>query len=96
MDQKEKELKKYSNLKLVQEKAQKLGLNPVGISTRKDKKYMIMDKHGDVKHFGMMYQQDFTKTGDEKKRTAFRNRNYKWAHADKYSPAFLSYFLLWT
>jgi hypothetical protein len=95
MNQKEQELRKYSNPEKVQEKAEKLGLNPVGISTRKDKKYMIMDDQGHVKHFGMMSYKDFTKTNDKNKREAFRNRNWKWEHADKYSPAWLAYHLLW-
>ena len=42
-----------------------------------------------------MFAHDFTKTNDEKKRKPFRNRNWRWAHAEKYSPAFLSYYLLW-
>jgi hypothetical protein len=92
---KEEELRKYSNPEKVQEKAKKMGLNPVGISTKKDKKYMIMDNHGDVKHFGQMLYHDFTKTNDEKKREAFKNRNWRWEHADKYSPAWFSWNLLW-
>ena len=92
---KEEELRKYSNPEKVQEKEKKMGLNPVGISTKKDKKYMIMDNHGDVKHFGMMGFKDFTKTEDEKKRKSFRSRNWRWEHADKYSPAYLSFHLLW-
>jgi bifunctional DNA-binding transcriptional regulator/antitoxin component of YhaV-PrlF toxin-antitoxin module len=95
MDQKQKELKKYSDFEKVKKIAEKMGLNPVGISTRKDKKYMIMDNNGDVKHFGLMGYQDFTKTRDMFKRNNFRNRNWKWEHADKYSPAWLSFHLLW-
>jgi hypothetical protein len=56
---------------------------------------MIKDNNGDVKHFGMMGYKDFTKTDDEKKRNNFRSRNWRWEHADKYSPAFLSFHLLW-
>ena len=95
MENKKQELKKYSDFEKVKEKAKKLGLNPVGISSKKDKKYMIYDKNGDVKHFGQMLYQDFTKTNDESKRQAFRNRNWRWEHADKYSPAYLAYHLLW-
>lgn len=95
MNQKEEELRKYSDFEKVQKNAKKMHLNPVGISTRKNKKYMIVDDNGDVKHFGQWLYHDFTKTNDEKKRTAFRNRNWRWAHAEKYSPAFLSYYLLW-
>ena len=95
MENKRQELKKYSDFEKVKEKAKKLGLNPVGISSKKDKKYMIFDKNGDVKHFGQMLYQDFTKTNDESQRQAFRNRNWRWEHADKYSPAYLAYHLLW-
>jgi len=95
MNQKSKELEKYSNIKEVREKAEKLGLNPVGISTRKDKKYMIYDDQGHVKHFGLMNYLDFTKTHDEKLRNNFRNRNWRWEHALKYSPAWLDFHILW-
>ena len=95
MNQKEKELRKYSDPDKVQKIAKKLGLNPVGISTRKDKKYMIYDNYGDVKHFGLMGYQDFTKHNDESRRDAFLRRNHTWKNADKYSPAYLSYHLLW-
>ena len=95
MNQKEKELSKYSDFEKVKKIAKKMGLNPVGISTRKDKKYMIMDKYGDVKHFGLMGYQDFTKHNDESRRNDFLRRNHNWEHADKYSPAWLSYHLLW-
>ena len=95
MDQKRKELSKFSNINKVQEKAKKLGLNPVEISTRKDKKYMIHDNKGDVKHFGQMFADDFTKHMDDKRRDNFRSRNAAWSHANKYSPAWLSYNLLW-
>jgi hypothetical protein len=95
MNQKEEALREYSDPEKVQKKAKMMGLNPVVISTKKDKKYMIKDNNGDVKHFGMMGYKDFTKTDDEKKRNNFRSRNWRWEHADKYSPAFLSFHLLW-
>jgi len=92
---KEKQLKMYSNMLIVQKKAKNLGLNPVEISTRKDKKYMIHDDEGRVKHFGLMGYKDFTKTGDKQKRDNFRSRNHNWKDAPEYSPANLSYNLLW-
>jgi hypothetical protein len=92
---KEKQLKLYSNILIVQKKAKKLGLNPVEISSRKDKKYMIHDDQGHVKHFGLMGYQDYTKTNDKDKRDNFRRRNHMWADAPEYSPANLSYNLLW-
>jgi len=92
---KEKQLKLYSNILIVQKKAKKLGLNPVEISSRKDKKYMIHDDQGHVKHFGLMGYQDYTKTLDKDKRANFRRRNHMWKDAPEYSPANLSYNLLW-
>ena len=92
---KEQQLKMYSNILIVQKKAKKLGLNPVEISSRKDKKYMIHDDQGHVKHFGLMGYQDFTKTKDKDKRANFRRRNHMWKDAPEYSPANLSYNLLW-
>jgi len=92
---KEKQLKLYSNILIVQKNAKKLGLNPVEISTRKDKKYMTHDDQGHVKHFGMMGYQDYTKTLDKDKRDSFRRRNHMWKDAPEYSPANLSYNLLW-
>ena len=89
------EIKKYSNPDKVMKIAKKLGLNPVEISTRKDKKYMIYDNNGDVKHFGQMLYHDYTKTNDKSKLDAFMNRNNRWYHAPKYSPAWLSAYLLW-
>jgi hypothetical protein len=92
---KEQQLKMYSNILIVQKKAKKLGLNPVEISSRKDKKYMIHDNQGHVKHFGAWGYTDFTKTKDEDKRANFRRRNHMWKDAPEYSPANLSYNLLW-
>lgn len=92
---KEEEITDYSSPNKVKNIAKVLGLNPVGISTKSDKKYMIYDDKGHVKHFGQMYYQDYTKTGDRAKLNAFMNRNRKWYNAPKYSPAYLSAYLLW-
>jgi hypothetical protein len=92
---KSEEIKKYSNPNKVKKIAEKLGLNPVELSTRKDKKYMIYDNNGDVKHFGAWGYIDFTKSNDDIQRKLFKQRNHKWEHAPKYSPAWLSYHILW-
>jgi len=89
------EIKKYSNPEKVKKIAKMMGLNPVEISTRKDKKYMIYDNEGHVKHFGVMLYQDYTKTNDKDKLKLFMNRNHRWYDAPKYSPAYLSAYLLW-
>jgi len=95
MSNKEQQLKEYSNIKTVQKKAKKLGLNPVEISTRKDKKYMIRDDEGHVKHFGQWGYQDYTVHLSKERRDAFRQRNIRWKYSLPYSPAYLSYYLLW-
>jgi hypothetical protein len=92
---KEQEIHDYSCPHKVNYIAKDLGLNPVGISTKSDKKYMIYDDKGHVKHFGQMYYQDWTKTRDRAKLNAFMYRNRKWYKAPKYSPAYLSAHLLW-
>lgn len=90
-------LEKYSNPEIVQQMAhQLLGRDvPVYYSTRKNKKYMIQTPHGKWVHFGEMGYQDYTLTRNNQKREAFRLRNHKWATAPKWSPAWLSYHLLW-
>ena len=87
------ELRKFSDPDHVINEAKMMGFNPVHESSRKDKKYMVFDGHKMV-HFGQMGYQDYTKHHDENRLTKFRNRNRKWQFAPRYSPAFLSYWLL--
>ena len=57
---------------------------------------MIQDRDAmKIVHFGHMGYSDFSKTKDLSKRKIFRNRNKKWAYAQPYTPAYLSYWLLW-
>ena len=65
------------------------------LSTSKNKKYMVFDEDGQKEHFGSLLYEDYTKHKDKKRRDNFRNRNRKWKDADKYTPAHLSYYLLW-
>ena len=65
------------------------------LSSSKNKKYMVFDEDGKKIHFGSLLYQDYTKHKDKKRRENFRNRNTKWKDADKYTPAHLSYYLLW-
>ena len=89
-------INKYSNPFIVMKKAKELHLNPIQLSTRKDKKYMVLNPNTNkMVHFGQMGYEDYTKHHDEKRRELFRKRNHKWATADKYSSAWLSYNLLW-
>ena len=83
----------FSNPNLVGKIGKKYGID-VYISSRKDKKYMVLVNDKWI-HFGQMGYQDYTKHKNKKKRELFRKRNHKWADASMYSPAWLSYYLLW-
>ena len=65
------------------------------LSTSKNKKYMVYNEDGKKIHFGSIVYQDYTKHKNKQRRDSFRNRNKKWKDADKYTPAHLSYYLLW-
>jgi len=87
------ELRKYSNPEEVAKIGKKYNLD-IYVSSRKDKKYMI--KLGnEARHFGQMGYEDYTLTKDDKKRDLFRKRNAKWGNAEKFTPAWLSYHILW-
>jgi len=100
MDKSEKfdDVEKYSDPKKVFFRAKKIyGKDVVmDVSTRKDKKYMILNPDNDKwVHFGQMGYEDFTKHKDKLRRELFLNRNHNWVNRPKYSPAYLSYVLLW-
>jgi len=80
----------------VNRRAQELNLNPVHPSSQAKFKYMTFNGNKMV-HFGSMIPpyQDYTKHHDLKRRNNFRKRNARWRDAPMYSPAFLSYWLLW-
>ena len=46
-------------------------------------------------HFGAVGYADYTAHKDEERRKRFRVRNHKWSMSPKWSPAWLSYYLLW-
>ncbi len=85
----------YSNILQVQAMANKYNIGKVYISTRKNKKYMVKKPDGKMIHFGEIGYQDFTGHQDEKRRENFKKRNKKWATAEKWTPAWLSYHILW-
>jgi hypothetical protein len=89
-----KELRNYSDPEYVMNKAKMMGLNPVHESSRKDKKYMVFDGNKMV-HFGQMFYEDASKHRDLDRINRFKKRNWKWQNAPKYSPAYLSWYLLW-
>ena len=84
----------YSDPEYVMNKAKMMGLNPVHESSRKDKKYMVFNGRTMV-HFGQMGYEDATKHNDLNRINRFKKRNWKWQNSPKYSPAWLSWFLLW-
>lgn len=87
----------YSVPSVVYRKAREMFGNDVEIkeSTRKDKKYMLKSPAGRWIHFGQMGYEDYSKHKNLMRREAFRLRNKKWKDADTYTPAYLSYWLLW-
>ena len=67
-------------------------------STRKDKKFMILAPNGKRIHFDAIDYPDFyldeTRYRHER-RERFLKRNARWADAEKWTPAHLSYWVLW-
>ena len=93
------ELNKYSDFKTVNDNAKRLYDKEVFLSTRKNKKYMIMNDDKKWIHFGQLGYEDFTKHLDEQRRELYLKRASKikgdWK-TNIYSPNMLSIVLLWT
>ena len=53
---------------------------------------MVFNEEGKKFFFGSLF---YTKHKDKKRRDNLRTRNKKWKDAEKYTPAHLSYYLLW-
>lgn len=68
---------------------------PLYESTRKDKKFMVIDPEGKRIHFGQKGYSDWHLHQDPVRRQLFRTRNAKWADAPKWTPAHLSFYVLW-
>lgn len=64
-------------------------------STRKDKKFMVQRPDGKWIHFGAKGYSDWHIHKDPERRERFRQRNKRWAEADKWTPAHLAYYILW-
>ncbi len=95
MEHKLNVLKRYSDIYEVRGKAREIGIsNEIHPSSRKDKKYMVFDGNKMV-HFGQIGFEDATKHHDERRIRNFKSRNRRWETASRYSPAWLSYKLLW-
>jgi hypothetical protein len=91
---------KYSNPSEVYRRASKyMGKTAkIGLSTKKEKKYMITTPDGNVVHFGQMGYEDFTKHKNKERRKNYLTRSRKikgnWKK-NKYSANNLSIHLLW-
>ncbi len=87
-----------SNPRRVNQLSNKIYGKGVELSTRKNKKYMIVDSHGKYIHFGDVRYEDFTKHRDDKRRLNYLNRathiKGDWKK-NKYSPNSLAINLLW-
>jgi len=88
-------LLKVSNPVEVKRKGYQMYNRRIEFSNRKNKKYKIKNDDNKYIHFGDSRFEDFTYHKDEKRRNSFRNRNWRWENADEFSPAYLSYHLLW-
>lgn len=64
-------------------------------STRKDKKFMVINPEGKKVHFGQKGYEDFHIHKDLIRRDRFRTRNARWSNAAKWTPAHLAYYVLW-
>ena len=64
-------------------------------STRKNKKYMVYSPADGWVHFGDINSEDYTLHQDEERRRRFQQRNANWKDAAKWTPAWLSYHILW-
>jgi hypothetical protein len=92
---KSEEIKLFSNPKIAQRNAKKYDLDLV-FSPRKNKKYRIYNPlTNKFVDFGSMLYKDYTATQDLVKLEAFKKRNAKWYNSMKYSPAWLSAWILW-
>ena len=93
-------ISKYSNPPQVYRLASKyLGKKAkIGLSTKKNKKYMVTTPEGKIVHFGEMGYEDFTKHKNKTRRKNYLTRSRKirgnWK-TDKYSANNLAIHLLW-
>jgi hypothetical protein len=103
-DDKLKELMKISNPAKVLKNAKKYFNNPnvkIYVSSKKDKKYMIIGLNGKAVHFGSFSppMEDFTYHNNLRRRENYLNRAMNirgnWKN-DPYSPNNLSIALLWS
>ena len=91
-------MNRVSDIKKVNKLSKIIYERPVEPSTRKNKKYMIMNDDNKYIHFGDLRYEDYTKHQDLKRLNNYLNRATKikgnWKK-DKYSPNNLAINLLW-
>ena len=89
---------KVSDIKKVNKLSKMIYEKTVEPSTRKNKKYMIMNDKNKLVHFGDLRYEDYTKHHDEDRLNRYLSRATKikgnWRR-DKYSPNNLAINLLW-
>ena len=91
-------LYKYSDPVKAQKKATRYIHRTLYKSTKKEKKYSVLDDYGHVVHFGQMGYEDYTKHLDRRRRRNYLTRsksikgNWK---LNKFSPNHLSRKILW-
>ena len=89
---------KVSDIKKVNKLSRMIYKKTVEPSTRKNKKYMIMNDDNKLVHFGDLRYRDYTKHQDEERRKRYIGRATKikgnWK-SDKFSPNNLAINLLW-
>ena len=93
-----KQLEKVSDIKAVLKKSRRLYQRDVFPSSKKEKKYMILDDKGHWVHFGAIHYQDYTRHKDKTRRKSYLARathiRGKWK-ANKFSANRLAISLLW-
>jgi hypothetical protein len=95
-----KSIRLYSNPTEVYRRASKyLGKTAkISLSTKKEKKYMVITPDGKTVHFGQMGYEDYTKHKNKTRRKNYLKRSRKirgnWKK-NKYSPNNLAIHLLW-
>lgn len=99
--QKQKDLRNVSNFKIARLKAKLYlgGNTELFISTRKDKKYMVLNPFtNQMIHFGSINYEDYTHHNDDYRRMSYLKRathiKGEWKD-NKYSPNNLSINILW-
>jgi hypothetical protein len=90
-------INQVSNFEKANKNSMRFYDKPLLISTRKHKKYMILNDNNKYVHFGDNRYKDYLKTGDKVRRNLYLKRamNLNSDFNDMYNPNVLSIRLLW-